>query len=205
MPTITTRYIAYDRQGGGIRRHNISSQNTLESFPILNVPANAPGQRDAFGPATYSIDDSTIYTFAFLSIAGAKEGSQFFLAPGHYIYEVGSSDITITVLYVPTGDYGPPGEEIWVDAFNADTGGFSEDLAFIQMLTPPTPPDSLDAVKTGIANQDGVVSNQTSQTIRASEYVDGRVPFLKWVQILMPKQEFNGREFSLASQEQFKI
>jgi hypothetical protein len=114
MPTITTRYIAYDRQGGGIRRHNISSQNTLESFPILNVPANAPGQRDAFGPATYSIDDSTIYTFAFLSIAGAKEGSQFFLAPGHYIYEVGSSDITITVLYVPTGDYGPPGEEIWV-------------------------------------------------------------------------------------------
>jgi hypothetical protein len=73
------------------------------------------------------------------------------------------------------------------------------------MLTPPTPPDSLDAVKTGIANQDGVVSTQTSQTIRASEYVDGRVPFLKWVQILMPKQEFNGREFSLASQEQFKI
>lgn len=206
MPTITTRYITYNRLGGGIRRHNISSLNTIESFPTLNVPVNAEGDRDAFGPATWiSADGTAEYTFAFLSLAGAKGGSQFFLTPGSNIYEVGAVDITITVLFVPIGGDGPPSQEIWVDAFNADSGGFSDDLAFIQVLTPPTPPDNLDSTKTDLANYEGVVSNQQAQTIRASEFVDGGVPFLKWIQILMPKQEVNDREFALAAQEQFKI
>jgi hypothetical protein len=92
-----------------------------------------------------------------------------------------------------------------VDAFNVNVGTFSDALDFIQVLTPPTPPDSVDAPKTTFANMEGVVSTVTAENIRASVSVDGGVPFLQWKKITPAESLSSARQVDLAQNESNEI
>jgi hypothetical protein len=94
---------------------------------------------------------------------------------------------------------------VWVDAFNVDVGTFSDALDFIQVLTPPTPPDTVDGSKTTYANMEGVVSTLTAENLRASTSVDGGVPFLEWKKIT-PAETLNpARDVDLLQNESNEI
>ena len=88
---------------------------------------------------------------------------------------------------------------------NVNAGTFSDDLHFIQVLTPPTPPDSVDGPKTTFANQEGVVSTLAAENLRASVSVDGGVPFLEWKRIVQVETLSNAREVDLAQNQSNEI
>jgi hypothetical protein len=92
-----------------------------------------------------------------------------------------------------------------VDAFNVDTGDFSDALDFIQILTPPTPPDTVDAAKTTYANMEGVVSTSTAENLRANSTVDGGVPFVEWKKIVPTEVLDNDRNVDLVQNETGEI
>ncbi|MFI3196985.1 MAG: hypothetical protein QX196_01535 [Methylococcaceae bacterium] len=199
MPTINTKYIVYNHAGTGVRHHHFSDQNTIKKF--APEPFTPPGKRNADFPVLYNYNNEDL-PFAFTSIHGAADGNHLYLSPDDNQYPVGESDIEVLVIYAP-----PPGvgEGIWVDAFNVDAGNFSDDLNFIQILTPPTPPDSLDSLKTGVANQEGSVFPDHPEHIRASEKIDGGVPFVSWKQIVPPQQIVKSRDFELKQDQSGEI
>ena len=94
---------------------------------------------------------------------------------------------------------------MWVDAFNGDTGQLSDDLSFISILTPPTPPDNQDAPKTHEANQDGVVTTNAAEHLRANYIIDSTVPFVEWKQIMPTQKTVNSRDFTLSKSETGEI
>jgi len=180
MVQTTTKYIVYTHSGGGVRHHHFGTQN--------NIIAEADGSAaqgdmlNALGFPTLPFGNSTV-PFAFMSVHGGADGNKLYTSPGNQTVPVGASDIDILVVYAPPGGIGVGcGPGIWVDAFDVDTGQFSDSLDFIKVLTPPTPPDTIDAAKTTFGNQDGSVSSQTAETVRANTQVDG-VPFLEWKRI----------------------
>ncbi|MCK9398150.1 MAG: hypothetical protein M0Q44_21500 [Methylobacter sp.] len=204
--TIKTKYIVYNHAGTGVRHHHFTEQNTVHSFPDNTAEPNEPGNRTASGPSLYPFNGVEL-PFAFMSINGTKDGNKLYSSPGDYQYQVGNTDIDILVVYAPAGGIGGPNGEpgIWVDAFNVDTGGLSDDLHFIQILTPPTPPDTPDNPKTNEANLEGDVSSLNPEHIRASATIDNGVPFVQWKQIMPPQQIVNSRDFNLAKNETGEI
>jgi hypothetical protein len=119
-----------------------------------------------------------------MSVHGAADGNHLYTSPGNQTVPVGSTDIDILVVYAPPGGIGGPGggPGVWVDAFNVDTGHFSDSLNFVTILTPPTPPDTVDAAMTTFVNQDGTVSTVHAENVRAHDHVDG-APFVEWKRI----------------------
>ena len=206
--TINTKYVVYNHAGTGVRHHHFTEQNTVESFPLQTAEPNEVGNRIAYAPAVHKFNNNTEdLSLAFMSVNGAKGGNKLYLDPGSYLYQVGTSNIEVLAVYAPAGGIGPPGggPGIWVDAFNVDVGNFSDDLHFIQILTPPTPPDLLDGPKTDEANQDGDVSSENPEHIRASETIDSNVPFVKWKQIMPPQQIVDARDFELEQEQTGEI
>jgi hypothetical protein len=86
-----------------------------------------------------------------------------------------------------------------------DTGDFSDALDFIEILTPPTPPDTVDAAKTTYANTEGVVSTLDAENLRASPSVDGGAPFLEWKKIVPTEAVDSDRNVDLAQYESGEI
>lgn len=137
-----------------------------------------------------------------MSVHGAADGNHLYTSPGNQQVPVGTTDIDILVVYAPPDGTGPPG--VWVDAFNVDTGNFSDSLAFIQVLTPPTPPDTIDVVKTNFGNSDGEVSTVSPENVRAGSQVDG-VPFVEWKKIVPAPATQNSPDVDLVQNESGEI
>lgn len=203
--TIKTKYIVYNHSGTGVRHHHYTEQNTVHSFPDNSAEPNEAGNRTASGPALYPFNGVEL-PFAFMSINGAKGGNKLYTSPGDYQYQVGTANVDILVVYAPQGGIGGPdgGPGIWVDAFNVNAGGLSDDLHFIQVLTPPSP-GTVDSPKTTLANQEGAVSSATAELIKASNTIDAAVPFLVWKQIMPTQQEVNTQQFNLAKNQSGEI
>ena len=181
MVNTSTKYIVYTHTGGGVRHHNFSTQNNI--VDEANGTASSGDTLNALGFATLEFNGDNL-PFAFMSVHGGADGNKLYTSPGNQTVEVGSNDIDILVVYAPPGGIGSGGGPgIWVDAFNVDTGAFSDSLDFIKVLNPPTPPDSLDAAKTTFGNQEGEISTTTAENVRAQDHVDG-VPFVKWKRIV---------------------
>jgi hypothetical protein len=206
MINIHVKYIVYDHSGSGVRHHHYSSQiNTIKEFTdqILPDPTNA---------TTYTVDGSVKeyfngvdVPFAFMSVHGSATGNLLFTSPGLQHVTVGTSNIDILVVYAPEGGIGVNGGPgIWVDAFNVDTGNFSDSLDFIKVLTPPTPPDSMDTGKSSIANMEGEVSTIAAENIRANNKVDG-IPFLEWKKIIPISSIINLTDIGLTQNETGEI
>jgi hypothetical protein len=180
MINTTIKYIVYTHSGGGVRHHNFGTQNNI--IDQADGQASQGDTINALGFATLPFNGVNL-PFAFMSVHGAADGNHLYTTPGNHQVPVGTSNIDILVVYAPVGGIGSGGGPgIWVDAFNVDTGNFSDSLDFIKVLTPPTPPDSVDAPKTTFANMEGEVPTDTAQNIRANQTVDG-VPFLEWKRI----------------------
>jgi hypothetical protein len=201
MVSTKIKYIAYNHNGGGVRHHHFSTQN--------NIVQEADGQAspgdtlNALGFPTLLFNGQNL-PFAFMSVHGGSGGNQLYTAPGNQTVLVGSDDIEILVVYAQVGG-GPGGPGVWVDAFNVDAGIFSDDLHFIEVLTPPTPPVAVDAAKTSVANNDGDVSTLSAENLRASGQVDGGVPFLEWKKIIPTAYLTNNADVSLVQNESGEI
>jgi len=172
MSNYTINYIVYTP---GHRHHHAGTQTQLippatgqslqgEHFPVFAFPSLPFGANNL--------------PFAFMSVAGNADDNHLYTSPGNKDVTTGTGDIKITIVYAPQGGgdgHGGPG--IWVDAFNVDTGDFS-DSDFMQVFTN----GNLDPAKTLTANDDGVVSSATAEDLRANQIVDG-VPFRQWEKI----------------------
>ena len=191
MVNITTKYIVYSHDGAGRRHHHFTNQNNI--IDQINEKGSPTDIKQAVGFDKQSYNN-VIVPFAFMSVRGAVDGNKLYTTSGIYPVNVGNTDIDILVVYGPTGGggFGPDGGPgILVDAFNVDTGDFS-DSDFIKVLTPPTPPDVLDAAKTDTANNDGDVSTALAENIRAFKEIEyvlpnkmiKKVPFLEWKKIV---------------------
>jgi hypothetical protein len=183
MVQTSVRYIVYNHGGSGVRHHHFSAQNDI----ISEAPGSAsPGDALVAQAFPFQIYMGQTVPFAFMSVHGAADGNHLYTSPGNENLTVGQTDIDVLVVYAPPGGIGGPngGPGVWVDAFNVDTGDFSDDLNFIEVLTPPTPPDAVDGAQTAFANQEGVVSTLNAENLRASPSVDGGVPFLEWKMIV---------------------
>ncbi len=202
MVNTTVKYIVYSHNGGGVRHHHFGIQNNI----IDEADGHAsPGDTiNALGFPTLSFNGS-ILPFAFMSVHGAADGNHLYTTPGNQPVSVGNDNVDILVVYAPAGGIGSGGGPgVWVDAFNVDTGNFSDSLDFIKVLTPPTPPDTLDAAKTTYSNQEGDVSTVTAENIRANQYVDG-VPFLEWKRIVPTPFIVGTPQIGLAQNESGEI
>lgn len=181
MVSTTTKYIVYTHDGGGVRHHNFGVHNNI--IDEANGTAGAGDIVPALGFPSQEWQGQLV-PFAFMSVIGGVGGNKLYTSPGNQQVTAGTANIEILVVYAPPGGIGggngQPG--IWVDAFNVDTGNFSDSLDFIKVLTPPTPPDTVDAAKTTFGNQDGTVVTLTAENVRANDHVDG-VPFLEWKRI----------------------
>ncbi|MCX6286488.1 MAG: hypothetical protein NTY96_05185 [Bacteroidetes bacterium] len=208
MSHVRTNYIVYNHNGGGVRHHHFSSSNyiietTSEDFP--GATNGTLGSSIAYGWPRLQFEGNDVQ-FAFMSVHGAADGNHLYPSSGNQPVQVGSSDIDVLVVYAPPGGInvgGKPG--IWVDAFDLDTGNFSDDLNFISILTPPTPPDHIDLNKTTFANSEGEVCSVTAEHIRASTTIDGGVPFIKWEKIAKSDSIVVTKDFDLAQNETGEI
>lgn len=202
MVNTRIKYIVYNHSGGGVRHHHFGVQNN-----IVNEADGmaAPGDTlNALGFPSLPFNGANL-PFAFMSVHGAADGNHLYTSPGNQTVPVGTSDVDILVVYAPVGGIGGVngGPGVWVDAFNVDVGDFS-DSDFIQVLTPPTPPDTLDAAKSAFANSDGGVSTAAAENLRAFPEVDG-APFLEWKKIVPVATLEGSREVDLAAMESGEI
>ncbi len=204
MAIVTFTYLNYNHSGTGVRHHHFSSANNLTVLPPHTHNGSTdshPDNDSAFAPDTWGG-----LPFAFMSINSAADGNHLYTSPGNQSFLVGSSDVAVLVVYGPKSTPGPDGGPgIWVDAFNVDTGTFSDDLHFITVLTPPTPPDTIDTAKTNFANSDGSISTAAAEHIRASNAVDSGVPFLEWKQIIPPTVNSNSKDQDIKKNESGEI
>ncbi len=171
MVNTRIRYIVNNHNGGGVRHHHFGIQNNIVNEADGSA---APGDTlNALGFAVLPFNGANL-PFAFMSVHGAADGNHLYTSPGNQLVPVGNADVDILVVYAPVGGIGSRGGPgVWVDAFNVDTGDFS-DSNFIQVLTPPTPPDTLDSAKSTFANSDGEVSTVAAENLRAFPEVDDR-------------------------------
>jgi hypothetical protein len=196
------QYIVYNHSGTGVRHHHFGSQNNIVNE--ADGHASAGDTINALGFATLPFNSTTV-PFAFMSVHGAADGNHLYTSPGNQLVPVGTTDIDILVVYAPPGGIGVGGGPgVWVDAFNVDTGNFSDSLDFIKVLTPPTPPDTLDSAKTTFGNSDGGVSTATAETVRANAHVDG-VPFVEWKKIVPAPTVQSNADIHLAQNETGEI
>lgn len=203
MVNTRVRYIVYNHNGGGVRHHHFTNQNDI----IAEADGHAsPGDTLVAQGFPFQSYLSQIVPFAFMSVHGAADGNHLYTSAGNQSVTVGETDIDVLVVYAPPGGIGgPDGPGVWVDAFNVDTGAFSDALDFIQVLTPPTPPDTVDVAKTNYANMEGVISTQAAENMRANSAVDGGAPFLEWKKIFPAEALDNDRDISLAQNETGEI
>ena len=200
MVNTTIKYIAYDHTGTGVRHHHFGTQNNI--IDEADGSASTGDILNALGFPTLPFNGKTL-PFAFMSVHGAAGGNVLYTSPGNRQVPVGTTNIDILVVYAaPGGGVGGPG--VWVDAFNVDTGNFSDSLAFIQVLTPPTPPDTIDIAKTNFGNSDGSISTVSAEHVRAGPQVDG-VPFLEWEKIIPVPATQTSPDVDLAKNETGEI
>jgi hypothetical protein len=191
------KYVAYTRTGGGVRHHHFGIQNNI--INEADGKAVAGDVINALGFASLPLNGNNL-PFAFMSVHGAADGNHLYTSPGNQTVPVGNSNIDILAIYAPAGGIGSGGGPgVWVDAFNVDTGSFS-DSDFVQVLTPPTPPDTVDNPKTSRANMEGDVSTIAAENVSAFASVDG-VPFLEWKEILPSTAVMTPREVDLSKDE----
>lgn len=182
MINTTIKYIVYTHTGGGVRHHHFGTQNNI--IDEADGHASTGDIINALGFASLPFNGANL-PFAFMSVHGAADGNHLYTSPGNQEVQVGATNIDILVVYAPPGGIGGNGGPgVWVDAFNVDTGSFSDSLDFIRVLTPPTPPDTEDAAKTSFGNSDGGIPTTTAENVRANSHIDGAVPFVEWKKII---------------------
>jgi hypothetical protein len=203
MVSTTIKYIVYTHDGGGVRHHHFGVQNNI--IDEADGHATAGDILNALGFATQIFNGASV-PFAFMSVTGGVGGNQLYTSPGNHTVVVGTDNVDILVVYAPPGGIGGPGGQpgIWVDAFNVDTGAFSDSLDFIKVLTPPTPPDNVDAAKTTFGNQDGTVVTVTAENVRANHHVDG-IPFKEWKRITQTQIIQNSMDLHFAQNQTGEI
>jgi hypothetical protein len=182
MINTTITYIVYTHTGGGVRHHHFGTQNNI--IDEADGHASTGDTINALGFASLPFDGSNL-PFAFMSVHGAADGNHLYTSPGNQEVLVGTDNIDILVVYAPPGGIGGNGGPgVWVDAFNVDTGNFSDSLDFIKVLTPPTPPVNEDAAKTSFGNSDGGIPTTTAENVRANSHIDAAAPFVEWKKIV---------------------
>jgi hypothetical protein len=187
MINIRTEYIVYT---AGHRHHHAGSQTQLIPATLGAASYGDSIPVTAFAALPYMGNN---LPFAFMSVAGAADGSHIYTSPGTQNIPVGNTDIKVLVVYAPAGGIGGDGYGVWVDAFNVDICDFS-DSDFMKVYSN----NSLDNAKTLAANNDGIVSSDSIEDLRANSTVDG-VPYFEWEKV--GGSTFNSLDYTLQKLE----
>jgi hypothetical protein len=175
MPTIDIKYVVYTGRSRRPRR----SLEILYQLPLSNQTVG-----DTFSglvPQTMSrVGTDVQLPFAFMSIVGANDGNQIVTSSGPYSVSIGSSDVKILAVYgLSSGSIGGGSPSILVDAFNVDTGIFS-DSDFIEVFENGV----LNISKSQIANEIGAIATDNIEELKAFSSIDNNVSFLQWEKLL---------------------
>jgi hypothetical protein len=173
MITIIVNYIVYT---SGHRRHHAGSQTLIIPPAVGHGSAGDSYAVTAFPSLIYNGSE---LQFAFMSVTGDLHGSEIFTTSGSQSIPIGETNVNVLMVYAPKGG-GTGSPEIWVDAFNVDTGNFS-DSDFMSVYTNGV----LDSSKSKTANDDGIVSSDTAEDMRSYTSVDN-TPFMEWFKIGVP-------------------
>src|SRR5258708_4103843 len=152
MVNTTTKYIVFNHDGSGIRHHHFTTANDI--IAEANGVASAGDTLLAQG-FQFQVWKGTPVPFAFMTVSGGKDGPQLYTTFGNHDVHVDANDIVITVVYAPPGGTTGPGgcAGVWVDAFNVDTGSFSDQPHIMQVLTNGV----VDNAITDLANSDASI------------------------------------------------
>jgi len=177
MATIVTRHVVYSITSGRRNHHSVTNMPNIYVSPPGSysdgslVPINAP---------EFKLYNGNVVNFAFAAVKGTADGNHLYATQDEINdplnqMKVGSDDIEVVVLYLPTSD-GPGGPAPFiVDAFNVDIANFS-DSDFVDILEN----GAVEASKTFTANEWGTIDT-TISAVEARSYnsVDS-APFLEW-------------------------
>jgi hypothetical protein len=176
MATIVTRHVVYSITSGRRNHHSVLSMPNIYVSPPGSyssgneVPINAP---------EFKVHNGEVLHFVFAAVKGTADGNHLYTTqeeindPANEM-QVGSGNIEVVVLYLPSGD-GSGGDGFIVDAFNVDKADFS-DSDFVDILNGSV----VDASKTFTANEWGTIDTSLSAVnARTFDTVD-LVPFLEW-------------------------
>jgi hypothetical protein len=192
MPVITENFLFLKFISGITRvdrHHNVGGDCSITqlfnqgnfTFPKYNVfcDPNQPQICDA---------DNQEYKFTFISITNAADGNKIILKQNIPVsniinIDVGTEAMVITKVYGDIPGYGSGGEPIvWLDAFDVDTGLFSDDdFVNIIDLDNAGNPVGVNAGKSSTANLYGYVSTEKKEVLDAYSEVDANKPFIYWL------------------------
>ena len=179
MPTVTTRYVTWNRAGGR-RLHTGPAAATDLADPIVNFhEPSTPFQGVA--PSTWGGN-----VFAFWAITGGADGNDVQLTTT-IAFALGTTTATATAWYLPAGGPGGPGGPVLLlDAFDVNLGWWADD-DFVTVTSDP----GLSAN----ANEYGVVPLDQAQDVHAFDGIHS-VPFSEWTVIsgnaAVNDQDLNG-------------
>ena len=171
MPNFILNYVTYAHRHR--RQHGSAvadSQSLLLGMGTLPNPLSIPAV-----PATHFGKP-----YAFTSVVGGQNGPLLYsgneLTPSIPVDE--SSDIIVTVFYLPAGGPGVSFQGIWIDAFDEETGQFMDD----DFVTVVPNSNNHNTNLTDTANAEGEVSNEQAEEIIATSPIRNLV-FDKWVKV----------------------
>jgi hypothetical protein len=173
VPHVTVYYTMYLTSGHHRQPRNTSSE--LELAPTGGGDISPGGTISPSFFPTLPYTDGTITgtaTCEFWSVTDGTSGQV--LAPAAFTQTVGTSPLTITAWYFPTGSgSGSGGTEIIDDAFSANLGEFIDDT-FVDVTSDPS--------LTSQANVVGIVPTGEAETLKAYvNVVSTTEPFSRWV------------------------
>lgn len=171
MANYQVRYVSYRRGNRRTRAAaiteigDISFEGTSSAGFVIGYPVNP-----------VLVHDGQTYRYLFTSVVGSASGAYIDTDSGDSSPAViaGAADVIVTVFYVPVGGGGDENPGMVVDAFNINTGTFSNsDFVTVSI------DGEANSVETETANRDGWVSSDRDKSIRAFSSVDG-YPFKQW-------------------------
>lgn len=172
MPHVSVHYKVIIPAGHHRQPRNANGE--LEPYPSSEVDVDEPGNiSPLYVPEIqYTYNGATgMAHMIFWSVTDGTQGQTY--PAGTLTQSVGSSPLTITAWYYPTGGDGPGRTVIIDDAFSAIKGDFIDDT-FVTVTSDPS--------LTSQANVVGVVPTAKAQTLQASASVNSTPePFSKWI------------------------
>jgi hypothetical protein len=196
VPTVKLTYVVYTGHGPHTRQPHRSA-GAANGFDTTTLASNdfvlctcSPGDQRTVDkkllPNQLTGADGNRYNFAFVSVSGAADGGPtWFQNTTSPSLTVGSSPITVLIVYVSAGGGGSSANGVSIDAFDVTTGSLVSDTFVSVSPDPGGPPPPL----TTSGNVDGWVSTAGSaETISAYMHiVPTNVDFLRWHYVVYQK------------------
>ena len=192
MPTLTIDYVYFGAASTHPRRPRPS--NAYGCFAPIDALSGLVGTLQ--DPSSFQVQPGQMlptvsaggitYKFSFVNVSGGTPSGLTSFDPTKptAAVTVGGNPIVVLVVYVPTGNGGPPGRGAYIDSFDETLGKLvSDDFVKVSPDAPPPPGGKL----TTSGNVDGWVDTTTTETITAITHITPTgADFDRWVDMGNP-------------------